>query len=247
MGVHVGRAAVRGPARVADAEPVDRQRPRRQLRVEVGDLAGLLAPRQPPAVDDGDAGRVVAAVLQAAQPLDHDAQRRPGDRRSRRCRTWPEGTGRVTVGPRMPVSAAASLGAGRRLSRTRFQARSTHHVTSQCAGPLRRAQPRRLGRAPRVDTSSLDLYGPGEPRGLTTRPRCGTSARSTSRSARCSPATSASPASCTARRTRSSVWPPGRTPFVVGVAGSVAVGKSTTARLLRDCSPPGPGTRGWRW
>jgi type I pantothenate kinase len=28
--------------------------------------------------------------------------------------------------------------------------------------------------------------------------------------------------------------PPGRTPFVVGIAGSVAVGKSTTARILRE-------------
>ena len=36
--------------------------------------------------------------------------------------------------------------------------------------------------------------------------------------------------------------PPRRTPFVVGIAGSVAVGKSTTARLLRELLASGPST-----
>ena len=35
---------------------------------------------------------------------------------------------------------------------------------------------------------------------------------------------------------------PGRTPFVVGIAGSVAVGKSTTARLLRELLASGSST-----
>lgn len=33
-----------------------------------------------------------------------------------------------------------------------------------------------------------------------------------------------------------------RTPFIIGVAGSVAVGKSTTARLLRELLSQGPGS-----
>ena len=35
---------------------------------------------------------------------------------------------------------------------------------------------------------------------------------------------------------------PPRTPFVIGLAGSVAVGKSTAARVLQQCSPAGPST-----
>ena len=39
----------------------------------------------------------------------------------------------------------------------------------------------------------------------------------------------------------------GRTPFVIGVAGSVAVGKSTTARLLRELLAGWPEHPGSRW
>nr|WP_309225472.1 hypothetical protein [Quadrisphaera sp. INWT6] len=41
--------------------------------------------------------------------------------------------------------------------------------------------------------------------------------------------------------------PAPRTPFVIGVAGSVAVGKSTAARLLRELLSHWPDTPGWSW
>ena len=50
-----------------------------QFLVQVLDPAGLLGDLQRAVgADDRDAGRVVAAVLQPAQPLDDDVQRRPG-------------------------------------------------------------------------------------------------------------------------------------------------------------------------
>ena len=39
-----------------------------------------------------------------------------------------------------------------------------------------------------------------------------------------------------------------KVPYIIGIAGSVAGGKSTTARILETSAPPAriPGTRGWR-
>src|SRR5882672_9869105 len=70
MGVALGGHAVRRPAGVADAD----------VAVEVLRRRQLLQLRYPPtrakalhaAVDHGDAGRVVAAVLEALQPLEQD-------------------------------------------------------------------------------------------------------------------------------------------------------------------------------
>jgi hypothetical protein len=72
MGVALGRYAVRCPARVRDAQmTVDRRFVQRVL--EHPDLAhGAQATHLAAAIQDGDAGRVVAAVFQAAQALDQD-------------------------------------------------------------------------------------------------------------------------------------------------------------------------------
>ena len=47
------------------------------------------------------------------------------------------------------------------------------------------------------------------------------------------PLRAAPPRSCTARRRRSSATTATKVPFIIGLAGSVAVGKSTTARILQ--------------
>ena len=73
--VDVVGGAVRGPAGVADA---GRRRGSGCLLdrlLEVGQLAGPLVRDDRAAVDEGDPGGVVAAVLQAAQTLDHDVAR----------------------------------------------------------------------------------------------------------------------------------------------------------------------------
>ncbi len=73
--VGVGGAAVGGPARVADADGRLRQRVGAEQRLEVGELARLLARVEAPLGHHGDARGVVAAVLEAPQPVDHDRQR----------------------------------------------------------------------------------------------------------------------------------------------------------------------------
>ena len=87
VGVAVGRPAVGGPPGVADAggAALDaRQRvpstPPRPAPLQVDELAGPLAGQQAPSPTTRHAGRVVAAVLQPPQPVQHDAQRRSGAR-----------------------------------------------------------------------------------------------------------------------------------------------------------------------
>ena len=59
---------------MADAGRRVGQRVRSEQGLQVGELAGLLPDLQLTAGDHRDAGRVVAAVLQPPQPLDHDLQ-----------------------------------------------------------------------------------------------------------------------------------------------------------------------------
>ena len=72
VGVLLGGAAVRRPARVA------RDRRGREIgvvgdhRFEIRQLPGAAANVEAVAVDDGDASRVVAAILEPAQALDED-------------------------------------------------------------------------------------------------------------------------------------------------------------------------------
>ena len=77
VGVGVGGAAVRGPARVADALDAGRRLLLEQLG-QFGDAAGTLAEVQLRAGQGGQAGAVVAAVFQAAAvEQDGPASRRP--------------------------------------------------------------------------------------------------------------------------------------------------------------------------
>ena len=73
--IGVGRTAVSGPPGVADAQRCGLQGILAQQSLEVGQLARLLAHIEALAGDDRDPRGVVAAVLQAAQALDHDLER----------------------------------------------------------------------------------------------------------------------------------------------------------------------------
>ena len=80
MRVLLGRPAVRRPARVADAVlAVDRRG--RDHFLEARELAGAAPQLDRAVADDGDAGRVVAAVLEPPQPVDEDRH----DLLRRRC------------------------------------------------------------------------------------------------------------------------------------------------------------------
>jgi hypothetical protein len=71
VGVALGRGTVRGPARMGDAggaADVLRIGQRREL----GHAARRADSLHGAAIDHGDAGRVVASILQAPQPFDED-------------------------------------------------------------------------------------------------------------------------------------------------------------------------------
>ena len=126
--VAVGRAAVRRPAGVPDAG-ADSAAAAARPAPSPGCPACPAACRLQAAVgDQRDAGGVVAAVLQAPQPLDHHVQRRLRRRRTPRSRTWRQAIGALRARVRPPAPAG-----------------------SDHAGPptswlaVRRARPRRLG------------------------------------------------------------------------------------------------------
>ena len=73
--VAIRRAAMRGPPRVADADRGVLEGVRAEQALQVGQLAGLLADVELPVGHHGDAGGVVAAVLQTTQARDHDLER----------------------------------------------------------------------------------------------------------------------------------------------------------------------------
>ena len=78
VGVEVVGPAVRRPARVGEADRGVR-RPVGDGGLQVDQLAGPLLDEQVARViDQGDAGRVVAAVLEALEPFDQDGPRLPG-------------------------------------------------------------------------------------------------------------------------------------------------------------------------
>ena len=71
MRVLFGRAAVRGPARVAEAVEAG-ERLRLDGVFEIDQLAGAAPDFDRAVLDDGDAGRVVAAIFEPPQPLEED-------------------------------------------------------------------------------------------------------------------------------------------------------------------------------
>ncbi len=77
MGVGLARPAMRRPAGVADADgAVDRVLA--QAPLQIGQLALGPAALDPAADQGGDAGRIIAAILQALQRLDQAGRDRPG-------------------------------------------------------------------------------------------------------------------------------------------------------------------------
>ena len=185
--------------------------------LQVGQLAGpLLGQRACRRRSDGDAGGVVAAVLEPPQAVEHDVERRLLHRRIPRFRTW------VTGYP--PCSSASGPAP----------------VTRDA---VRRVRPRRAGRrcvphdpADRCATTSSTTLQRARRADRPGRGRGGLPAAVPA----AEPARGGRARAARGRPRRSSARSPApRVPFVIGIAGSVAVGKSTTARCCASCSPAG--------
>ena len=188
--------------------------------------------QRPPSCDQRDPGGVVAAVLQAAQPLDHDALR-PA------CGpTYPTipHMGRESIGGRPRARPAATIAP---MARGHAAAPATGDRTAASASPYveldRRRAGRRSARRRPPRTRSPPRRSPGSAASATPLDLDEVRAGLPAAVAAAQPVRRVAPGGCTAsRRTFLHRPQPPRTPFVIGLAGSVAVGKSTTARVLQQ-------------
>ena len=184
-------------------------------------------PMSPSSSIDGDAGGVVAAVLEAAKAAHEHVEAACA---RRRIPTIPH-MGSILGGSaerpprRLDAPTLDCHGAG-----------SAEPVVARRADlAVRRARPGGLGGPRPVDAARRSA----RPRSSSSaasasRSTCARSPRSTCRSAACSTSTSAARSRCTTSTSEFLRERVESTPFVIGVAGSVAVGKSTIARLLRE-------------
>ena len=141
VGVDVGRRAVGGPAGVADAGRRRRERARRRAPSRGWRACRrACATRCAPSVHQRDPGGVVAAVLQPPQALDDDVL-------SLLVADVPHD---AAHGPESIGAAGGDPGRARRGPRTGTMPAMPNGVQGRRAVPVRRARPRRLGRAGRA-------------------------------------------------------------------------------------------------
>ena len=152
VGVAVGGAAVGRPAGVPDAGARGGERVRLERRAEVLELAGALLGRDAVVGDQGDARRVVPAVLEPGQPLHHDLEGRvihgPADVAHDSAHagqpSWEPTAGWVAGGRRTvaPVTGAcASLRSRSRDGIRNNGAGERHAGATHAADALRRPRP----------------------------------------------------------------------------------------------------------
>ncbi len=249
-GARSGRWARRAwPSGCADAGRRRRQRVGPELGRQVRELARLLAGLDVVAVEQRHAGRVVAAVLEAGEALHDDVECRPVVRapdvshdsthegQPRGDRVGPLRHG----GPRVRKNGAR-VGAHQRTRRERGE-RRRHQQRQQRLPPvaLRRVRPGRVVPVAREPPLNLDDADLARLRGLGDRIDLREVEEVYLRSRACSILRRRDPPAAPGDE-RLPRRAPGAHAFVIGVAVSVAVGKSTTARILREMLARWPDT-----